>query len=178
MLGKRGGLMSEDIYLGGKAFYDKWFQPTPLPPGKRQQIEQQARSKKARELLERYDDVQEFIDDLASTGIAQGFISRLQRAFQKLAKYKIAVELGVDAGEAAEEVSALLMEWYNEAYRGCKKDSEATGKDYFTCIATIDRQWQATAVKATLDLKSSDSVVRKVFEKWEYRLLALIPSGY
>jgi len=64
------------------------------------------------------------------------------------------------------------------SYRGCKKDSEATGKDYFTCIATIDRQWQATAVKATLDLKSSDSVVRKVFEKWEYRLLALIPSGY
>jgi hypothetical protein len=177
---RRGIVEEPDVrrhLLGGKAFYEKWFTSKPLLPGKQQEIQQQNRSKKARELLKRYDDVQEFIDDVASTGIAENFISRLQRAFAKLSKYKTAVELGVDAAEAAEEVSAL-MEWYNEACRGCKKESEATGNDYFTCIAAVDRQWQATSIKATLDVKASDSVVRKVFEKWESRLLALIPSGY
>ena len=128
-----------------------------------------------REIIENYDAIVEFLEDLEKTDVAPEFIRRLNSALGKLSKYKTALEFGLDAAEAAEEVRAILMEWYARAYAVCEAE-QANGQDYYVCVARVDRQWQATNVKATLDINNSNSVVRKTWTKWKGRLLDMIPK--
>jgi hypothetical protein len=172
------------MYIFGKEFHDRWFASHEMSPERKQQVAAEkekndaaAKIKKARDILKNYDDFVEFVDDMENAGIASKFIERLKIALSRLAKYKLAVELGVDAGEAAHEVSNLMMQWYSDAYKKCKQDAEKSAGDTYVCLAAVVNQWQYNSVKATFNFKDENSVARKVFLKWERRLLEIIPSG-
>jgi hypothetical protein len=86
-------------------------------------------------------------------------------------RYIFAAEMGLDAAEAADEVSAELRLIYEDAYRICGDANGGDGTDdYWICRARVDRQWQARNVQKTLDWNDDRSWVMKVWGKWKARL--------
>ena len=163
--------MSEDYYIFGREFHQKWLSPRPMTEGQKADYDSKQKIKRAREIIENYDEIVEFVGDLEESGLMPDYVTRLNAALGKLNRFKVAAEMGIDAAEAADEVHDLLMEWYATAYAACKTEEEAGGEDYYACVARVDRRWQATNVKATLNLKDGNSVARKTWEKWKARLL-------
>ncbi len=110
--------------------------------------------------------------------VAQKFLSDLERiGFQvpeglrrAVDRYAYAVNMGLDAAQAAEEVSQRLKGFYAEAYQACKQRSDDGLEDYYACIAGVDRKWQAINTSAVLNWNDHESFVRKVWHRWRERL--------
>jgi len=82
-------------------------------------------------------------------------------------RYLLAVEMGLDLGEATQEVSEELHKVYEDAYRICGDEQT---DDYWVCRARFDRLWQSRNVKAVLNWNDDASLVRKVWSKWKETL--------
>ena len=91
--------------------------------------------------------IKDLIDDLEKVGVE---VPELSKAVNRL---QIAIDTGIDVGNAAAETSAILAVHANDAYAKC-------GDDY-VCVAKYDAAYQARNVNYTLNIDNPDSVVRK-----------------
>ena len=115
--------------------------------------------------------VQEFMKAIESVGgeVPKG----LKRAVDR---YLLAAEMGLDAGEAAEEVSRELAVVYHNAYKVCEASDRDGTDDYWVCRAKVDRVWQARNTQKVLDWNDDTSWVSKVWAKWKNRLAKVLES--
>jgi hypothetical protein len=91
--------------------------------------------------------LKELLDDLERIGVEA---PELTKAVNRL---QIAIDTGVDIGNAAAETSAVLAAHANDAYQKCGDDA--------VCIAKYDRGYAARSVNFVLNINNPDSVVRK-----------------
>ncbi len=119
--------------------------------------------------------VEEFMKDIERMGgdVPSGLKGAVSR-------YLLAVNLGTDAAEAANEVSKQLRVIYEDMYSICRSKAGILpgqpqtidqADEYFVCQAKVDRQWQARNVQKVLDWDDDGSWVRKLWDKWWHRLL-------
>jgi hypothetical protein len=91
--------------------------------------------------------LKDLLDDLEQIGVE---VPELTKAINKL---QIAIDTGVDIGNAAAEASAVLAAHANDAYKKCGDDA--------ICIAKYDSAYQARNVNFVLNIGNPDSVVRR-----------------
>jgi hypothetical protein len=99
---------------------------------------------------------------------------------QAVDRYTIAIKLGTDAAEAANEVSRELRGVYQDMYAICREkagfmpgqpQTAEQGDEYMICAARVDRQFARQNVQKVLNWDDDRSWVRKVWSKWWNRLL-------
>jgi hypothetical protein len=91
--------------------------------------------------------LKDLLDALEKIGVEA---PELTKAVNRL---QIAIDTGVDIGNAAAETSAVLAAHANDAYKKCGDDA--------VCIAKYDSAYQARNVNFVLNIDNPDSVVRK-----------------
>jgi hypothetical protein len=125
--------------------------------------------------------VEEFMEDIERVGGKVPPV--LKRAVDR---YLLASKMGVDAAEAANEVSKELRAIYADMYSICRAkagvlpgqaQTPEQADEYFVCQAKVDRQWQARNVQKVLNWNDDGSWVRRVWNKWWRRLLGATDFG-
>jgi hypothetical protein len=101
--------------------------------------------------------INELIDDLKKIG---AHVEPLEKVANRL---QIALDTGVDLGNAAGETSAAIAAYSNDVYQACGDDA--------VCQAKFDRVWQARAVSWTFDISNKKSVVRNFIKATLQRYL-------
>jgi conjugal transfer/entry exclusion protein len=81
---------------------------------------------------------------------------------KKLNTLQKALDAAEDVADAATEASEALNEYQQTLVDACKKMGD---EDAMVCEARVARQWQAHAVKFTLDIEDKSSVVAKSIQK-------------
>ena len=168
---------NEDYYIVGREFYEKWFQARPASPETIEAYKQKKQRERFEKLIEQSDELQEFVDDIESTGAAPEFVQTFKKSLNKLNRFKVAAEFGIEAAKAAEEVEDLLIQWYNKAYSECEEKHGGKNDDYWECVAHVDRKYQARNVDWVLNINREDSWVNKTLKKWKSKLLKMFTPG-
>jgi hypothetical protein len=166
--------MSEDIYLGGRKFYEKWFMPRPMTEESRVQYARRKDEEALENILQKLDEISEFVNELDESGAGGEFVSRLRRNLDQLEKFKRAAQLGVEAAKAARDVEADLMAYYKTAYSRCRQESGGDDDTYFICVAGVDRRWQSVNTDWVLNKNRDNSWVNRTFERWRGKVLEWI----
>ncbi len=92
---------NQDIYIFGRDFHQKYFTARPMTAQQKADYDAKAKIERAKKIIEQYDELVEFAEDLEKTGIAPEFLTRLNAALGKLNRFKVAYELGMDAASSS-----------------------------------------------------------------------------